>query len=54
LDLWLLIIEKVVTWQELNEYWSMDDVLRAGAALDIQRSIEAAHQPTIPKPRKGK
>lgn len=38
--IWSLIVEKIATLKELETYWSLDDVLRVHALLDMRSSME--------------
>ena len=38
--MWRLVFEKVCTLQELETYWSLDDVMRANAILDMQSEYQ--------------
>lgn len=40
LDLWFLVINKVATWKELNDDYTMDDVEKATAAFSIHNKIQ--------------
>ena len=40
LAIWSLIVEKVATLEELETYWSLDDVMRVHALLDMRASME--------------
>ncbi|MEM3714120.1 MAG: hypothetical protein QXF82_04145 [Nitrososphaeria archaeon] len=34
--IWSLVFEKVVSLYDLENYWSLDDVMRANAVLNIK------------------
>lgn len=37
---WRLVLERVATLQEVETYYSLDDVIMAGEALDLKYSAE--------------
>lgn len=47
--MWRLITAQVATLQELETWWSLDDIYRANAVLDLQGAIEQALMPKLPK-----
>ena len=36
LEIWRLILEGIVSLQEIEQSWSLDDVMRANALLDLK------------------
>lgn len=40
MPIWSLIMEKIATLEELENYWSLDDVMRVHALLDMRSSME--------------
>ena len=40
---WRLVIEKVASLREIEEFWSIDDLADANDALDCMREAEAAN-----------
>ena len=46
-ECWRLIVEGIATWEDLNEYWAMEDVLKALAAIDIKNEIKALMIPKL-------
>jgi len=38
---WRLVIERIATLEELDRHWSLDDIYRANAMLDMQADIKA-------------
>lgn len=50
MELWRLVLEGVATWSELGSpAWSMDDVERANAAMDMKGAMEEALMPDAAK-----
>jgi hypothetical protein len=47
--LWRLVINQCATLQELDTHWSIDDVMRANAVLDVKEEIETAMMPKVGK-----
>lgn len=48
--LWRLIIEGIATWKDLqSKYWSLEDVEKANAVLDVREAIQDALKPVLPK-----
>lgn len=39
--IWRLVFERVATLEELETHWSLDDVARANALLDMKNTYEA-------------
>lgn len=39
---WRLVLDGVATLQEIETWWSIDDLADAHEALDVRASIEAA------------
>ena len=39
LIIWRLVLQKICSLQELETIWSLDDVLRANALLDMQSDL---------------
>jgi len=44
-----LIIEGLSTWKDLHEYWSLEDVEKANAVLDVKEAIQDALRPKLPE-----
>lgn len=44
--MWRLVIDSVATLNELHTTWSLDDVLKANALLDMRSDLESI---SIPK-----
>lgn len=38
--IWRLIIEKIASLYEIEKMWSLDDVLRANALLDMKMDLQ--------------
>ena len=38
---WRLVTEQTATLEELETWWSLDDMVRAAAVLDVKQAIEA-------------
>lgn len=36
LEIWRLVLEGIVSLQEIEQSWSLDDVMRANALLDMK------------------
>jgi len=41
---WRLVIEKIASLEELETHWSLDDVARANAILDMQADTREANE----------
>lgn len=41
---WRLVFEKVATLQEIEQSWSLDDILRATALLDLKAEMQANYK----------
>lgn len=39
--MWRLVIDQVATLQELDSHWSLDDIYRANALLDMRADTQA-------------
>jgi hypothetical protein len=52
--LWRLVKNNMATWSELSTHWSMDDVAKANAILDMTDTIEAVHAQEIKAKQKGR
>jgi hypothetical protein len=37
--MWRLIFEKIVTLEEIEKWWSYDDLMRANAVMDMHQHI---------------
>jgi hypothetical protein len=44
----------MATWSELSTHWSMDDVAKANAILDMTDTIEAVHAQDLKANQKGR
>lgn len=44
-----MAIEKIATLQEVENHWSLDDLLEANAVLDISKEIEKVYSPKASK-----
>jgi hypothetical protein len=38
--IWRLVTEKIATLKEIDEHWSLEDIDKANAVLDMRREIE--------------
>lgn len=47
--IWRLVIKGVATLQEIETFYSLDDVIRANTMLDITDAIERAIMESITK-----
>jgi hypothetical protein len=52
--LWRLVKNNMATWSELSTHWSMDDVAKANAILDMTDTIEAVHAQELKANQKGR
>ena len=41
---WSLVMQKVATLEELENYWSLDDVIKMHALLEMQEAMEIEHR----------
>lgn len=39
--MWRLVIERIATLEEMDRHWTLDDIYRANALLDMQADIKA-------------
>jgi len=49
-EAWRLVVLKVATLTELNTTWSLEDIEKANAVLEIKDAIEEALMPSPPPP----
>ena len=49
--MWRLVTERVATLAEIDGHWTLEDIYKANALLDMQADIRAAN---APKPRGGR
>ena len=53
MGLWRLVLAKAASWADLNgPQWSIEDVEKANAALDMKGAIEEAMMPPPPENNK--
>lgn len=43
------MVNQVATLEELDTHWSIDDVMRANAVLDVREEIELVMMPKVGK-----
>jgi hypothetical protein len=41
MPIWRLVFDKVATLQEIENHWSLDDVMRAMSLLDFRADIQS-------------
>lgn len=49
MPLWRLVFEKIATLYELENYWSLDDVMRAVALLDFKADVQSENAKKVSK-----
>ena len=42
-----MVIRQVATWEELNTYYSVDDAIKLGDALDIADEVSEIFNPQL-------
>lgn len=49
MPIWRLVFEKVATLQEIENHWSLDDVMRAMSLLEFREDVQAENAKRVKK-----